>query len=583
MTAAGSPDHPAPAATPAQQLSTLSRDLNRGEHRPLLYFAGLALSGLVAEAAVPGLMGALLGSALNGSSGRLTLDVLLLCAAIAIGIVTNVSRNVVASRLRLRVGLRLRTRITDTVADAAGAVAEAVPPSQVATVTGSDVDRVAGYPIARIRVAAAVAGTLVVTAYLLWISPVLTALVVVGVPLFMWLAGRVAGPLEDRQDHHRDALGEVAAIGADVGLGLRVLRGLRAEDVIRQRFRDASRRTELAGLRVAQTEALLLLSGALLPGVFLAVLVGVGGQLASTGSIEPTALVTFYAASVYLVTPISATIGYGETRSAARVAAKNILGVLGVPEERWPGTLGPVPENAELVDVVTGLRVPAGLSVLSLEGGAGEQLGGRLAGLDPDHAGLLGDRPVTDFGRPELRRTVRLHSTRPTVFSGTVRDVLDPTGAHSDGEIRQALRASVAEDVVDRFQHGLQERVDADGRSVSGGQRQRLALARSLLDDPAYLILVEPTTALDAVTEIEIASRLRRYRQGRTTLVISGGGAFHAVADQILTLDPAAPVGPHDRVEPARPGRTDLVIDVHADEKAPETAAFTDGRDRADV
>ncbi len=63
-----------------------------------------------------------------------------------------------------------------------------------------------------------------------------------------------------------------------------------------------------------------------------------------------------------------------------------------------------------------------------------------------------------------------------------------------------------------------------------------------MLGDPEYLLLVEPTTALDAVTEIEVARRIAAHRQGRTTLVVTRGGAFRAIADHVLTLEETADV-----------------------------------------
>lgn len=195
----------------------------------------------------------------------------------------------------------------------------------------------------------------------------------------------------------------------------------------------------------------------------------------------------------------------------------------------------PVPDDADLVDDVTGVRVRAGgLSVVSCADL--EALGRRLAGMS-DSAATLGARPVRDNTRAEIRAAVRYHGVRATMFSGTVREVLDPATGYGDAEIAAVLRAADAADVVNRLEGGLDARVHADGRSVSGGQRQRLALARALLGDPPYLVLVEPTTALDAVTEVEVARQIAELRRGRTTVVLTHSGAFRVVADHVITLE----------------------------------------------
>ncbi|WP_457513897.1 ABC transporter transmembrane domain-containing protein [Streptomyces sp. TE33382] len=519
-------------------LSNLVRELSRRERRPLAFFTALALAGAAAEATVPLLVGASLSAALDAGPGQLAATVMGLGAVLAVGIITNVTRNVIASRIKVRNAAQVRTSIAEKAARAPREVAASAHQAQVATVVSYDVERVTSFPIARIKLVASIIGMAVVSAYLLWISPWVTLLILVGVPTFMWLTTKIAEPLEERQERHRELLGKVAELSSDIALGLRILRGLGAQNVMRSRFEKASLDTERAGVRVAQTEALLFVSGNLLPGILLTGVVALGGHLAASGAIAATDLVTFYAASAYLVLPVSTAAGYSGLRSSARVAAKNIVEILDIPEDDWPGRLSPIPTDADLLDQVTGVRVPAGkLSVLVPDADTDtEELGRRLAGLaqDADVPVLLGGRPLRDYDLNALRDTVRYHGSRTTMLSGSALQVLDPTDRHDDEALQAALWAAGATDVIDRLPEGLHTHIDADGRSVSGGQRQRLVLARSLLGEPSILVLVEPTTALDAVTEVEVARRIAEHRQGRTTLVISRSGAFRAVADQVL-------------------------------------------------
>ncbi|MFB7262444.1 ABC transporter transmembrane domain-containing protein [Streptomyces nojiriensis] len=521
------------------QLGDLVRELSRHERRPLILFAVLALAGAAAEATVPLLVGASLSAALDSGSGRLVATLLGLGAVLAFGIFANVTRNAIAARMKVRNAMQVRTSISEKAARAPREMAASSHQAQVATVVSYDVDRVTNFPIARIKLGASIIGMAVVATYLLWISPWVTLLILGGVPTFMWLTKKIAEPLEERQERHRELLGKVVELSSDIALGLRILRGIGAQNVMRKRFEKASLDTEQAGVKVAQTEALLFVSGNLLPGILLTGVVALGGHLAASGAIAATDLVTFYAASAYLVLPVSTAAGYNGLRSSARVAAKNIAEIIDIPEGDWPGRLDSVPADADIVDRTTGLCVPNGkLSVLVPDAGTDttEELGRRLTGMTPDSTApvLLGGRPLKEYGLPALRAALRYHGPRTTMFSGSARQVLDPTSRHSEEDLRAALWAAGATDVIDRLPEGLETHVDADGRSLSGGQRQRLILARSLLGEPSVLVLVEPTTALDAVTEVEVARRIAQYRQGRTTLVVTRSGAFRAVADQVL-------------------------------------------------
>ena len=118
-------------------------------------------------------------------------------------------------------------------------------------------------------------------------------------------------------------------------------------------------------------------------------------------------------------------------------------------------------------------------------------------------------------------------------IAGRLADVLDPF-AH--GRIEEAVRTADAEDIIDALPERLDATVTERGRSFSGGQRQRLVLARALVAGPEILVLVEPTSAVDAHTEARIASRLREHRAGRTTVVTSSSPLVLDAADVVLFI-----------------------------------------------
>ena len=114
----------------------------------------------------------------------------------------------------------------------------------------------------------------------------------------------------------------------------------------------------------------------------------------------------------------------------------------------------------------------------------------------------LADLPVAD-----IRRRIVVSEADPVLFAGTLRARARSVGPRERRRRRSSLRVSVAnaEDILDSLPEGLDAPVEERGRSFSGGQRQRLVLARALLSDAEVLVLVEPTSAVDAHTEARIA------------------------------------------------------------------------------
>ena len=125
----------------------------------------------------------------------------------------------------------------------------------------------------------------------------------------------------------------------------------------------------------------------------------------------------------------------------------------------------------------------------------------------------------------------------PRLFTGTLRDELDPRGDHSDDEVLAALDVASGGDILDALQGGLDGDVEERGRAFSGGQRQRLSLARALLTDAETLVLVEPTSAVDAHTESRIAARLGAARRGRTTVLMTASPLLLDRADHVVLLE----------------------------------------------
>ncbi|MEH0829989.1 ABC transporter ATP-binding protein, partial [Micromonospora sp. CPCC 205714] len=160
-----------------------------------------------------------------------------------------------------------------------------------------------------------------------------------------------------------------------------------------------------------------------------------------------------------------------------------------------------------------------------------------------------------DVALATVRERILVADNDAQLFSGVLRTELDPHDRAEPGAVEAALAAASATDIVEALPGGLDGEVAERGREFSGGQRQRLRLARALVADPETLILVEPTSAVDAHTEARIAERLGPARRGRTTLVCTTSPLVLGHADHVVFVEDGKVVaeGRHEELLAAEP------------------------------
>jgi ATP-binding cassette, subfamily B, bacterial len=151
---------------------------------------------------------------------------------------------------------------------------------------------------------------------------------------------------------------------------------------------------------------------------------------------------------------------------------------------------------------------------------------------------LVDGRDVREYDLSSLRERIAIVLQEPVLFSGTIADNLrygrlDATRE----EIEEAARAAHAHEFIARLPNGYETEVAETGSSLSGGERQRLSVARALLKNAPILILDEPTSSLDAISEEIVFAALRRLRSGRTTIVIAHRLSTVRDADRKHVLD----------------------------------------------
>ena len=150
----------------------------------------------------------------------------------------------------------------------------------------------------------------------------------------------------------------------------------------------------------------------------------------------------------------------------------------------------------------------------------------------------VGGRPVQDYTMEHLRDAVSMVLQKNTLFSGTIRENLlwgDPDA--SEEELWAACRAACADEFLERMPDGLDTDLGQGGVNVSGGQKQRLCIARAMLRKPSILILDDSTSAVDSATEAAIRESFAKNLKDSTVIIIAQRISSVRYADEILILD----------------------------------------------
>jgi ABC-type multidrug transport system fused ATPase/permease subunit len=406
------------------------------------------------------------------------------------------------------------------------ALTDEIPSGDIVNTVAADAMRIGGAYDVFARFMGAIAAWIVVSIILLNTSIELGLIVLLGVPLLASLTTPLMRPLHASQAAQREAAGRLAALSSDTVAGLRILRGIGGEDVFFENYRRQSNIVRLAGNRIANPQAGLESGQVLLPAVLTGVITFLGARDVMNGSLQPGQLVAFFGYATFLTTPLRTAIEYVIATTRAYVGAGKVLRILNVqplvvdPQHplNWPTRID------QLCDTATGITINHGqlVGVVTETPAESTELCDRLGRFTPDTSEVLVNGiPLSSLSLIDTRSNIVVSDIEPRLFSGELRLELLPHGVLSDERILAALDATSSLDVLDALEDGLDTVVEERGRSFSGGQRQRLSLARAILTRADLLILVEPTSAVDTHTEGRIAARLGDVRRGHTTVVAS--------------------------------------------------------------
>lgn len=394
---------------------------------------------------------------------------------------------------------------------------------------------------------------------MLWINVPLTGAALIACPLFVVLARRTVRQIHWRSRRAQEQLADLTSRVEQSVMGHLQIKVFSQEEREMRAFAALSEAYRQANLDLARAEGRMAPLVGLLGGLGALAVLGLGGWQVARGAMTLGDFVAFNVLLGQLSGPLIMlgwTFDLFQRGQAAALRIQEILEETPIQEPRAPRVARPARGALEL----RGLEFQYGsnhrgpvLGGVSLSVAPGERLGivgavgsgkstllALVAGLYPPTAGsiLLDGIPISDWPREELRRVVALAPQDAFLFSRSLADNIRLGKPDlSRAEVEEWLRRVAFERDLEAFPNGVDTLVGERGLSVSGGQRQRAALARTLAVDARVLLLDDPLSMVDPETESRILDSLDAVLRDRTVLLCTHRTGLLARMDRIVVLE----------------------------------------------
>jgi ATP-binding cassette subfamily B protein/subfamily B ATP-binding cassette protein MsbA len=372
-----------------------------------------------------------------------------------------------------------------------------------------------------------------------------------------------ARPMSESKHEKKRLQGEMTSLAEQALSAVPLVQGFGQEEQEDDRFQRVSRRTADASLRATRVQLQFKIVTGLVTAIATAAVMAIGGLQVLHGSLTVGALLVllYYFGALY--SPLETIAYLSDGLASASAGARRVLEVLGSgadairddPNARPldpPGhgagaeirleavTFGYEPDRPVLRQVMLDVR-PGEVVALVGPTGAGKST---LLSLIPrffdpsEGAVLVNGRDVRGVRLSSLRAQIAVVFQESFLFPLSIADNIayGRPGAGRD-EIIAAATAARAHEFIERLPEGYDSVIGERGATLSGGEKQRLAIARALLKDAPILLLDEPTSALDAFTESSLMEALEELMRGRTTIIIAHRLSTIRNADRVVALE----------------------------------------------
>jgi ATP-binding cassette subfamily B protein/subfamily B ATP-binding cassette protein MsbA len=385
----------------------------------------------------------------------------------------------------------------------------------------------------------------------------LTLLAVAVVPFIVLTMRRFGRPMKERSREQRDSEGRLAGVVEQTLSAVPAVQAFTAERRQDRQFRYHADQTVRAYIRATFAGMWFELFTGLATTLGTAAVIYVGGTLALNGELTAGTIVVFVSYLASLYEPIDTLSHTAPTIQGAAAETDRVMEILeiepavsdrpGARDRPLTGTIryenvsfGYAPERTVLHDVSLSVAPGEVLAIVGPTGAGKTTLVSLLVRFfDPWEGRItVGGTDVRDFTLESLRSQIALVLQDPYIFPISVAEnIAFGRPDASREEVIAAARAANAHDFIEALPAGYDTIVGERGATLSGGEKQRLSIARAFVKDAPVLVLDEPTSALDARTEGLLLGALERLMQDRITLVIAHRLSTIRGADEIVVID----------------------------------------------
>jgi subfamily B ATP-binding cassette protein HlyB/CyaB len=389
-----------------------------------------------------------------------------------------------------------------------------------------------------------------------WYHAKLACIALVSLPLLVLLTLLVTPVYRQKMNKQFEATAENQSFLVESVTGISTVKTLALDETFKRRWNDLLGHYVKTTFTAQNIANIANSCGAFIQETGGLLILWAGAHFVMDGEMSVGQLIAFQMLSGQVSGPVLRLVGVWQHFQQVRVSIDRIGDILNLPSEYANGTSNAVIRKGDILfdnvhfkykndlpDVLKGikLRINAGATVgiVGPSGSGKSTLAKLLQNIyEPDSGAVLVDGvDIKTYDKNFYRRQIGSVLQENFLFHGTIREnIRIASPGATDSQVEEAARMSGALEFISKMKDGLDTMVEERGGSLSGGQRQKIAISRALLTNPKIMVFDEATSALDAISEKDVMQQINRVREGRTVLLITHRLSSVRNTDMILVM-----------------------------------------------